>query len=255
MSYLGDIRLGDTIDFHFTTRQISGAPSTLSSSPVVSAYPSNSTTQLTAGITLDVDFDSVTGLNHVRVVASNGNGYATATDYSLVITTGTVNSVSVVGEVIGNFSIEHRSALMPTTAARTLDVSAGGESGVDWANVGSPTTSLALTGTTIAVTQKVDVDTIKTNPVVNGGTATFPTNATLASTTNITGGTITTVTNLTNAASAGDFTSTMKTSLNAATPASVQNITASGGIVSADVKKVNAVTVTGDGQPGTEWGP
>jgi hypothetical protein len=43
-----------------------------------------------------------------------------------------------------------------------------------------------LSGTTIATTQKVDVDTIKTNPVVNAGTVTFPTGATLASTTNIT---------------------------------------------------------------------
>lgn len=90
--------------------------------------------------------------------------------------------------------------LIPTVAGRTLDCSAGGEAGVDWANVGSPTTANALTATTIAATQKVDVDTIKTNPVVNGGTITFPTTATLASTTNITAGTITTTTNLTNAA-------------------------------------------------------
>lgn len=59
-----------------------------------------------------------------------------------------------------------------------------------------------------------DVDTIKTNPVVNGGTITFPTTATLASTTNITAGTITTVTNLTNAATNGDLTTTMKASVN-----------------------------------------
>jgi len=45
-----------------------------------------------------------------------------------------------------------------------------------------------------------DVDTIKTNPVVNAGTVTFPTGATLASTTNITAGTITTATNVTNLA-------------------------------------------------------
>lgn len=44
---------------------------------------------------------------------------------------------------------------------------------------------------------KVDVDTIKTNPVVNAGTVTFPTGATLASTTNITAGTVTTATNVT----------------------------------------------------------
>lgn len=124
--YHGDIRLGDTLDIKFTTRQISGAPFTLAGSPVISAYPANSTTQLTAGITLSVDFDSVTGLNNVRVVASGGNGYLTATNYELVITTGTVNSVSVVGECIGSFSIENRSALMPTTAARTLVVDAAG---------------------------------------------------------------------------------------------------------------------------------
>lgn len=39
------------------------------------------------------------------------------------------------------------------------------------------------------------------------------------------------------------------------TVASVADITTSGGIVSADVKKVNAVTVTGNGAVGSEWGP
>ena len=40
-------------------------------------------------------------------------------------------------------------ALKPTTAARTLDVSATGEAGIDWANIGAPTTTVALTGTTV----------------------------------------------------------------------------------------------------------
>lgn len=150
--YRGDIRLGDTLDFKFTSRTFStGAPGTLSSSPVVSAYPNNSTTQLTAGITLTVDFDSVTGLNHVRVVASGGNGYATATNYDLVITTGTVGGVSVVGEVIGSFSIEARSALMPTSATRTLDVSSSGNAGIDLDNIqltnGAPILGLVASGT------------------------------------------------------------------------------------------------------------
>ena len=153
--YYGDIRLGDTIDIKFTTRQISGAPSTLGGTPAVSAYVGNGTTQITAGITLTADFDAVTGLNNVRVVASSGNGFATATNVQLVITTGTVNSVSVVGEVIGSFSIEARSAVMPTTAARTLDVSATGEAGIDWANIGSPTTAVNLSGTNIDVDQVV----------------------------------------------------------------------------------------------------
>jgi len=193
-----DYALGTTFDIKFTTRNFStGAPFTLAGSPVISAYPDNSTTQLTAGITLTTDFDGVTGLNNIRVVATGGNGYLSGSNYTLVLTTGTVNSVSVVGECVGEFSLEAQSPLRPTTAARTLDVSATGEAGLDWANVGSPTTTLDLSGTTIKTTQKVDVDTIKTNPVVNGGTVTFPTTATLASTTNITAGTITTVGTLT----------------------------------------------------------
>jgi hypothetical protein len=108
MSYIGDFALGATFDLKFTTRQITGAPFTLAGTPVVSAYVGNSTTQITAGITLSADFDGVTGLNNVRVVATTANGYAVGSNYQLVITTGTVNSVSVVGEVIGQFSIANR---------------------------------------------------------------------------------------------------------------------------------------------------
>jgi hypothetical protein len=45
--------------------------------------------------------------------------------------------------------------LTPTTAGRTLDVSAGGEAGIDWANVGSPTTAVNLSATNIDVDQAV----------------------------------------------------------------------------------------------------
>lgn len=45
--------------------------------------------------------------------------------------------------------------LQPTVAGRTLDVSATGEAGVDWANVGSPTTAVGLSGTTISTSQGI----------------------------------------------------------------------------------------------------
>lgn len=136
MSYHGDIRLGDTIDIKFvTTAAATGAPTTLSGSPVVSAYVGNSTTEITAGITLTVDFDARTGLNNVRVVASGGNGFTTNTNVQLVITAGTVGGTSAVGYVVGTFSIEARSALMPTTGGRTLDVSTTGEAGLDVSNI------------------------------------------------------------------------------------------------------------------------
>ena len=109
--YAGDFAVGATLDLFFTTRRFStGAPFTLAGTPVISAYEDNSTTEITAGITLTADFDTRTGLNHVRVVASGANGFEAGKSYYLVITTGTVDSVSVVGEVIGVFTLE-RSAL------------------------------------------------------------------------------------------------------------------------------------------------
>lgn len=56
---------------------------------------------------------------------------------------------------IANLDAAVTTRLAPTVAARTLDVSAGGEAGVDWANVGSPTTTVGLSGTTIATSQVV----------------------------------------------------------------------------------------------------
>ena len=101
-----DRTLGDTFFVLFTTRAFaSGAPTTLAGVPVISAYEDGSITQITAGITLGVDHDGVTGLNLLTIVASTGNGYSTAKDYNLVITTGTVDTVSVVGEVVGEFSL------------------------------------------------------------------------------------------------------------------------------------------------------
>jgi hypothetical protein len=45
--------------------------------------------------------------------------------------------------------------LQPTVAGRTLDVSATGEAGIDWANIGSPTTAQNLSATNIDVDQVV----------------------------------------------------------------------------------------------------
>lgn len=40
--------------------------------------------------------------------------------------------------------------LQPTVAGRTLDVTATGEAGIDWANIGAPTTTQNLSGTTVS---------------------------------------------------------------------------------------------------------
>jgi hypothetical protein len=150
--YLGDFAAGDVIDFKFTTfRPSTGAPFTLAGTPVVSVYKDNSVTQSTAGVTLSVDFDSVTGLHNVNITTvTDGTFYANGGEFECVITTGTVDSVSVVGSCVGRFTLRSQASLYPTTASRTLDVNSNGEAGIDWANVGNPTTALGLSGTTIA---------------------------------------------------------------------------------------------------------
>jgi hypothetical protein len=50
-------------------------------------------------------------------------------------------------------------SLKPTVPNRTLDVSSTGEGGVDWANVGSPTTTNNLSGTTVKTATDVETDT------------------------------------------------------------------------------------------------
>lgn len=69
----------------------------------------------------------------------------------------TQKHVACLGVVIPDALISSR--LAPTTAARTLDVSAGGAAGVDWANVESPTTTVALSGTTVKTATDVETDT------------------------------------------------------------------------------------------------
>lgn len=159
--YQGDLKLADTLNFTFTSRRFTtGVPFTLAGTPSLAIYEDNGTTEITAGITLTVDFDGKTGLNLVTIVATGANGFETGKDYSVVIAAGTVDSVSVVGETVGTFSIEHRSALRPTVAGRTLDVNADGEAGIDWANIGSPTTVQGLNGTTVKTATDVEADTV-----------------------------------------------------------------------------------------------
>lgn len=175
MSHRGDITLGDTLDLYFSTVGTTGAPTQLAGSPVVSAYVGNSTTQLTAGITLDVDFDAVTGLNHVRVVATSGNGYASGTNVDLVITTGTVGGTSVVGYVVGSFSIGARSAF-----AR-LGTPAGASTAADIAAINAKTTNLPAAPSAVSdiptATQNADALLKRDMSSVTGEAARSPLNA------------------------------------------------------------------------------
>jgi len=109
MSDLGDFRLGTTIyDIFTTTAAATGAPTVLAGTPVVSVYENADLTQITAGITLGVDHDTVVGANHLTIVATAANGYEAGKQYFAKITTGTVGGTSAVGYKVSSFSIERQ---------------------------------------------------------------------------------------------------------------------------------------------------
>lgn len=158
---LGDFTPSKVIYFTFTTRAFStGIPTQLAGTPSLEVYKDGSDTPSTAGITLTVDFSSVTGLNHVAIdTAADGTFYSAGSSFNVVIAAGTVGGVSVVGESLASFTLSKISSLRPTTADRTLDVTATGEAGIDWANIGSPTQTVNLSGTTVKTATDVEADT------------------------------------------------------------------------------------------------
>jgi hypothetical protein len=105
--WVGEFAEDATFDFKFNTYSQAGALITLVGTPVVSVYKTNNTTETTTGPTLPVDFDTRTGCHNVRMDLSDAF-YATGSDYYVAITTGTVDGDSVVGAIVGSFSIEHR---------------------------------------------------------------------------------------------------------------------------------------------------
>lgn len=186
----------------------------------VLVYKDGGTTQRTSssGIVVSTSFDSQTGLQMITIDLSDNTDagfYAAGHEYQVGVADITIDSQTV-RFWAATFSIERAGGVLALIKGNAI---------------------------------KVDVNTIKTNPVVNGGTVTFPTGATLASTTNITAGTITTTTNLTNAPTSGDFTATMKTSIGTAVAASaVASVTGNvgGNVVGSVASVTNRVTANTD---------
>lgn len=115
--------------------------------------------------------------------------------YSVALSTTDMNTVGVL-------AISGTAALVDTVDDRVYVANANTGGWAALPNTACTTNASLLTSGTgtaqisnssglvaLQAAQKVDVDTIKTNPVVNAGTITFPTGATLASTTNITSAT------------------------------------------------------------------
>ena len=92
-----------TIYLYFNTLGTTGEAAALSSGNF-DIYEDGSTTQIATADSLTASFDSVTGLN-VVAVDLNDAGFETGKTYTVVLSAGTVGSLSVVGRVVGVFSV------------------------------------------------------------------------------------------------------------------------------------------------------
>lgn len=93
-----------TIYLYFNTVGTDGVAETLAGTPAVEIYEDGSDTQITSAETLTASHDSVVGLN-LLAVDLNDAGFENGKTYTCVLSAGTVDSVSVVGRVVGVFSV------------------------------------------------------------------------------------------------------------------------------------------------------
>jgi len=118
-----DITLEATIYPRFTTRAFgTGIPTTLAGTPSLAVYEENNTTEITAGVSIAADYDSIVGLNMATIVATAANGYEAGKSYDLVIAAGTVDGVSVIGEIVDSFTVDFvKNAITTALTAIGLD--------------------------------------------------------------------------------------------------------------------------------------
>lgn len=137
------------------------------------------------------------------------------------------STASSIGKLLkDDIDVAISSRLAPTVASRTLDVTATGAAGIDLGNVENQSTTLTLSGTTIATASAVTT--------VNGLAA----------------GVITSTSIATGAIDADALAADAGTEIAAAVLAAAQS-----NPIDANVQEVNDVAITGVGTSGNPWGP
>ena len=102
---LRTVALGSTFEVYFNTTQFStGAPFALASGAMELRRYGNDT-EITAGLTLSLDHDTVTGFHELTIVAATA-GLVAGAIYDVVIGVGTIDSVSAVGKIVDRFRVE-----------------------------------------------------------------------------------------------------------------------------------------------------
>ncbi len=102
----------------------------------------------TLAITDTVAEISTTGMYEISLTAAEMN-------HDLIIIKFTSTNAADTAVLIRTRAVDLDDLVRSTTPANALDVSAAGEAGIDWANIGSPTTAQNLSGTNIDVDQVI----------------------------------------------------------------------------------------------------
>lgn len=98
----GDQPDGGSLYFLFSTVGTTGAPITIGGTADCEVYKDNSDTQLAASIAEDVD--GITGLHRITI-DTTVSGYDIGSRYTVVISVGTADSISLVGRTVGGFRL------------------------------------------------------------------------------------------------------------------------------------------------------
>lgn len=204
-----------------TTKFDTGVATDADAVPAYRVYEDETTTPLLTGNMALLDSANTAGLYSEQITLSAANGFEVGKSYCVHIAA-TVNSVA--GATVREFVVRKK-PLSPTTEGRELDVSAGGEAGLDWANIGSPTTAQNLSAT--------NIDTDQVVASVAGAVGSVTAGVTVTTNNDKTGYRLS-ATGVSDIVTGGA-------------------ITTSGGIASADAKKMNAVTILGTGVAGDLW--
>jgi len=107
---MSDYQLEDTLYLPFTTRAFATGIPTALVSGAVDIYEDVTATPIITGETLSVSLNSVAGFNMVTVAATSGTGFEAGKSYTAILQAGTVDSVSVVGEVVAHFTLDKSAA-------------------------------------------------------------------------------------------------------------------------------------------------
>ena len=197
-----DYSIDDVIFLPFTTRAFAtGVPTVFTGTPTVEVWENAAAQVIVEGaskLVLTIDLNSLVGLNMATVTLSAANGFEAGKHYSLIIKTGTVDSINVFGEVVGTFTI--------AWAAAAVDLA----NGTDGLTVLKAETALIVADTDELQAEWADAGRL--DAILDARMAEASINTTGGAVDTVT--TATTATNLTNAPTNGDLTAAMKSSVN-----------------------------------------